>query len=229
VLSEISKACKLPLATTHRLLANLVEMGYVICQSGGYYKLSTKLFELANSHMLYSDLISSAHSYFEELSDQINESVHLLMRVENDVVCVDKVTKNIGIIQMASRIGVRIPMYRCASGKCILATLDDKTIKQIFDSTEIIKATEHTITQFDDLMKNIYEIRKRGYAIDDEESEIGVKCIALYLGNGPSEQAPQYAFSISSLSSRMTPERLDDLYNKMIETKQNILKELFIA
>ena len=122
-LKEISAKCNLALPTAHRLLNNLCSLKYVIHERGGYYRVSLKLYELANQTAPRSSLIAIAKPYIDELSSSLGESVHLVVRDENDVVYVYKVTQPIGSIQMASKIGMRLPMYRCATGKAIMRLL----------------------------------------------------------------------------------------------------------
>jgi IclR family KDG regulon transcriptional repressor len=226
-LKDISAACYLPSSSTHRLLENLCTLGYVMRQSTGFYKLSTRLFEITSRSIEQSSLVSVAKPYLDNLSNRLGETIHLVVRSENDILYIYKVTHPIGPVQMASRIGTRLPMYRCAVGKAILATLNDEEIRQVFDSSIIIATTKNTITSLDDLMSQIHTIRETGYALDNEENEKGIKCVGVSLGR--QDDDANYAASVSSLKSRMTEERTQEIAQALLNTKRQIERQLLVV
>lgn len=223
-LAAIGKACGLAPATTHRLLETLCGLGYVKNENSGTYTLTPKLFSITSNRFTDNTLISIAKPYLEELSNLVNESVHLVLRDGCDVVYVYKVVKTIGSIQMASHIGMRIPMYRTAVGKAILSTLPDQEVRQIFQDSDIHSVTKNTITNIDELLRCLEITREQGYGLDNEENEMGITCIAMPLGH--SGKSARYAFSISSLTPRMMPERLSNLAVEIKKTQQKILSDL---
>lgn len=225
-LKEISAKCNLALPTAHRLLNNLCSLKYVIHERGGYYRVSLKLYELANQTTPRSSLIAIAKPYIDELSSSLGESVHLVVRDENDVVYVYKVTQPIGSIQMASKIGMRLPMYRCATGKAIMASLPNGEIKKIFESSNVISVTKNTITDFADLMKEINQVRINNYAMDNEENEELISCIATSLGREGDDI--NYAVSVSTLTARLTDEHKNEIITALLKTK-NKVEQLLVA
>ena len=223
-LKDIAAVCNLPTTTAHRLLNNLCSLGYAVHEESKGYKLSYRLFEISSHCITNSSLISIATPFLDEMSEELGESVHLVVRDGNDIIYVYKVTRSVGSVQMVSRIGMRLPMYRCAVGKAILATLSDEEIRRVFETTKIVATTKNTITSFDNLMKQIYQVRTLGYAIDDEENEEGIKCVATMIrGNG---DAIGYAISVSSLKFRMTDQRIDEIVKCLLATKQKIEEQL---
>lgn len=223
-LSSIAKACMLPPATAHRLLDTLCKFGYVKNDIGGFYSLTPRLFSITSNSVIGTSLISVAKPHLDELSDLVNESVHLVLRDDCDIVYVYKVVKSIGSLQMASHIGMRLPMYTTAAGKAILSTLPEPEVRRIFNKSAIRPVTENTITNIDDLLQSLSVTQKLGYSLDNEENEIGITCIAMPLGKGP--DGAKYAFSISSLTRRMQADRLNELEKIMKKTQTNILSEL---
>lgn len=224
-LKEIAAACSLPPPTAHRLLHNLCELGYVINEGNGQYHLSMKLYEISSRTVMRSSLISIAKPYLDELSEQLRESVHLVVRNGCDIVYVYKVTHTTGSIQLASKIGTRLPMYRTAVGKALLATLEDSEIAYIFNNSEIIAATPNTITSLELLMRDIQQVRVQGYAVDNEENEPDVKCVGISLGKSVDDV--RYAFSVSSIKTRMSVKRIEEIVERMMKTKQRIENELY--
>lgn len=223
-LAVIAKACGLAPATTHRLLETISELGYVKGEIGGFYSLTPRLFSMTSKSLTDNTLVSIAKPHLDDLSDLAGESVHLVLRDGCDVIYIYKALKSIGSLQMASHIGKRVPMYRTAVGKAILSTLPQTEIRQIFQKSDIRPITPNTITTIEGLLEHLDISREQGYFIDNEENEIGITCIALPLGKP--QDGIRYAFSISSLTARMTPERLKELAKAMKRTQDSILKEL---
>ena len=219
-LKVIASPCAIPPPTAHRFLNNLCSLGYVIREDDGRYKLSYKLFEISSKALNQSSVISIAKPYLDDMSERLGESVHLVVKNGNDVVYVYKITRAIGSIQMASKIGMRLPMYRCAVGKALLAEMDDKKIEEVFRATEVVAVTQNTITEFDKLMEQIQIVRDLDYAVDNEENENGVICVASALTSRSGEA--KYAFSISTLTSRVTKKRMQELVSAVLETKHLI-------
>lgn len=224
-LKNIASACELPPPTAHRILNTLCSLGYVVHEENGQYRLSLKLFEISSRAVSRSSLISIAKPYLDALSERLGESIHLVVRDGTDIIYVYKVTHAVGSIQMASRIGMRLPMYCVAVGKAIMAAMSDPEIAAVFQASNIVAVTPKTITTLPELIDQISQIRRQGYAIDDEENEIGVKCIATALGR--SEDSVSYAFSVSSIKQRMTEQRIMEIAPLLLETKKQIERQLF--
>ncbi|HOV41959.1 MAG TPA: IclR family transcriptional regulator, partial [Oscillospiraceae bacterium] len=139
-------------------------------------------------------------------------------------VYIDKVESNANSVRMVSRIGLRQPVYCTAVGKAMLAELPLEKVREIWDGSEIKKYTPNTITDFNDLLNELEEIRKNGYAIDNEENELGVRCIAASIKNF--EGRADNAFSISAPVSRLGDERVEMLSQYLLETKEKLSREL---
>lgn len=226
LLKTIADICNLPTSTTHRLLNNLCAMGYVENLGTGQYKLTYKLFEISSQSIHQTSLISIAKPHLDNLSKRLRQSVHLVVRDNTDVVYVYKVTNSVGSVQMASRIGMHLPMYRTAVGKALLATLPDDEIIQIFDESYEPAVTRKTITTQKQLMDTIHLIRKDGYAVDDEENEEGVMCFAATIGRKGDDI--QYAFSVSTIKDRVSVEQRAEIIQELLETRAEINRHLFL-
>ena len=117
-------------------------------------------------------------------------------------------------------VGKRIPLICSGVGKALLADMHDEEIRRIWDESEKNPLTEHTITNFETLMDEIHTIRQRGYATDNEENELGIRCIAatIITANRP----PQYAFSISAPSHRMDDARMKAIAGYVLQMKDKL-------
>lgn len=224
-LQDISTSLSLNKSTTHRVLNSLIYMGYVMQDSStSKYRLSFKIWEIANQLLSKIDVVDSARPFIKELVSNIEETVHLVQLDGINCIYIDKVESYSNTIRMASNVGKSIPLYCSAVGKALLANMSNEKIKAIWEQSDITRHTEHTITDFTGFMKEIELIRSLGYALDNEENEKGVRCMAVAL-TGPSG-TPQYAFSISAPLTRMSDARIEALSHHVLETQRHIQEYL---
>jgi DNA-binding IclR family transcriptional regulator len=227
-LVELSTKLALHKSTVHRLLLSLICMGYVNQdEETGKYMLSFKIVELSGKILSKVDIITKVRPFIEELANSCRETVHFVQRRGTDVFYLDKVAPlnpQESAIRMASQVGFSRPLYCSAVGKAILAEMKDDEIKYIWDNSVVEKKTEKTITGYQELQKELGQIREKGYALDNEENEIGVRCIAACIKNH--NGIPNNAFSISAPVGRMTDERIAILAQDVLKTRMIIQKAL---
>lgn len=224
-LMEISAALGLHKSTVHRLLMSLIYMGYAKQdETTQKYMLTYKVVNMAGRILEHMDILQVARPYMERLSDLSGEAVHLVQREGSNILYIYKIEAKVGTIRMVSHVGMVHPMYCSGVGKAIMATLPEDEIKKIWDESVIEKKTEKTITDFAELKKVLAEVKKNGYALDDEENEKGVRCIAACLRGY--QKDVKYAFSISGPTSRMTRERVAELTVDVKKVQEELSKEL---
>lgn len=224
-LMEISAALGLHKSTVHRLLMSLIYMGYAKQdETTQKYTLSCKIVNMAGKILDRMDILQVAKPYMERLSDLSNETVHLVQRDGSNILYIYKIEAKVGSIRMVSHVGMVHPMYCSGVGKAIMATLPEREVKQIWNESVIEKKTPHTITDYEELLSVLEEVRRNGYALDEEENEEGVRCIAASLKDYHSEV--RYAFSISGPVSRMTKERVRELAVDVKKVQQELSREL---
>lgn len=212
-------------STTHRLVTSLQYMGYIRQDEESLkYALSLKFLEIGGKILEQTNMASLVHPSLKKLSEQTGETVHLVRREGTEAVYIDKVESNVSSIRMVSRVGSRIPLYCSGVGKALLAELPDPEIREIWNSSEIVSLTPYTVTKFQDLMERIGTVRKVGYAMDDEENEEGVRCIAVSIPDYHKE--PVYALGISAPVSRMTDARIAELAVDVLAFKKELEKTL---
>ena len=223
-LQQLCAATGLAKSTAHRMLASLVEMGYVVQDSfTTRYRLTLKLFELGSAVVNDMDILAVARPHLDRLSRQTGEAVHLVLRDGADIVYLYK-AEALGVRRMSSQVGLRAPMYCTGVGKAILATLPPAEVQSVWDSSAIHRITEHTIVDFSQLCEQLRAVRQKGFAIDDEENELGIRCVAVALP-GPGGKA-EAAFSLSSLVPHMSEERIAQLAQMSLSTRDAILRDL---
>lgn len=223
-LQQLAAETGLAKSTAHRMLASLVELGYALQDSfTTHYRLTLKMYELASGVVNDMDVMAVARPHLDRLSRQTGEAVHLVVRDGVDVVYIYKAEAG-GTMRMSSQLGLRSPLFCTGVGKAILSTLPYVEVESIWHKSQVRKLTEHTIVDFSQLKEQLKAVKRKGYAIDDEENELGIRCVALPLP-GPAGQA-QSAFSISSLVPHMNEERIAQLAALGLETRAAILRDL---
>ena len=225
-LKDLAPALNLNKSTTHRILASLIYMGYVRQTPEGDYDLTLKIVDLSERMRIRIDLISTVRPFLEQLMESCSETVHFVRREGADCVYVDKVEAFQNNVRMISHVGSRIPFYRSAVGKAMAAELSLPEVERLWMSTEIQRTTPYTITNLEEFLENLEEVRRKGYALDNEENETGVRCIAASLPLPGPDSAARYAFSVSVPISRMDNDRIRELSYHILKTKDDIIRAI---
>lgn len=177
-LSVLSEQVSLHKSTVYRLLQSLSNHHFVTQDPvTKQYKVGLKLFELANQVIDNLELRTQAMPELKALSRKTNETVHLAVLDEGDVVYIDK-QETQRTIRMYSAIGKRGPAHCTGVGKALLADLPEEELEQIVEEKGLQAFTENTITTLPELKEHLAMVRKQGYAIDDTEHEPEIRCVA---------------------------------------------------
>lgn len=223
-ITEISTKIDLHKSTVHRLLVTLIHKGYVEQNSNtNKYRLTLKLFELGNKAIEKMDIASAAKPYLQQLMEDTNEVVHLVVREGTEIVYIDKVESE-NKIRMHSRIGTRSPMYCTSVGKAIMAHLEEEEINCIWDKSDIKRFTEYTILDLETMKKTLEKVRETGYALDEEENELGIRCIGAPIFNHKAEVLG--AISVSGPTIRVTKEKIEEFKASILKYSNAISREL---
>jgi IclR family KDG regulon transcriptional repressor len=222
-ISEISEAIGLHKATTFRILTTLLNSGYIERTSTGEkYRLGLMLSDLGFKVIRRMDLRQEAFPLIQQLVQQLDEICDLSVFDHGRVFYVD-VIQSRHALTIAATPGQRLPAHCTASGKVFLAYLPSEKLAT-FLNTALTRYTSKTITEPDHLRLQLETFRQQGYAIDDEEYEIGIWGISApvfnYRGNILA------AVSVLSPTSRITPERIDEITHALKETTQAISRRM---
>ena len=212
-------------STVHRLLSSMCTRGYVQRDAAtSIYGAGMRLCELGSYIVDNLDVVELARAPMEQLGQETNETVHLVMREEKDIVYIHKVESGRGAIRMFSRIGMRRPLYCTGVGKAILATWPDSEVRALWENSEIQAWTEHTIVDEEAFFREIERVRRLGYALDNEENELGVRCMAAALPDYSGRAS--YAISVSAPITRMSDERITALRGPLLAARDEIASAL---
>jgi len=189
----------------------------------GKYRLGLKLYELGNSVSLKKIMVDRARKYLEDLHWYLNETVHFATLKNGEVVYLDKIIADRNFV-IISEVGKRLPAHCTGLGKAMLAFLPESDVKRIIKEKGLKKFTKNTITNKKDLFEELKKIRECGYAIDNEEIEDGLRCIAAPIFNGDGEVIA--AVSSSGPSSRINETTYEEYSKHVIKTARLISEEL---
>ncbi len=224
-LMDLSGELGLNKTTAYRVLSSLIYMGYARQdEATGKYEPTLKIVDMANKIMSKVDVVQIVRPHLRKLMEATGETVHFVERDGTDAVYIDKVESFTNGIQMVSRIGSRIPLYCSGVGKAMVAQMDEWEAEEIWNSSEIVSLTPYTVTDYSEFKKELELVRQRGYALDNEENEIGVRCIACSLKDVMGKV--KYAFSISAPVSRMDNDRIHELTGYVLEAGREMEEQL---
>ena len=195
-ISDLTSKTDLHKSTIHRLLGALVENGYIVQTEDQKYKISYKLYKLGVNALSGTNVVETARDIIKVLSKDVKEVVHLVVRDDVEVVYVDKENSYSNLSIMGSRIGSNAPMYTTSVGKALLFNAEESEIKYVWDNSEIKKITTNTHTDYKSFLKDVMVSKERGYAIDDEENEKGIKCTGAPICNFKNEIVAAISISV---------------------------------
>ncbi|ASF38059.1 IclR family transcriptional regulator [Halobacillus halophilus] len=222
--TEIAHRLDVAKSTVHRLLASLKQKGYVRQDDMlEKYRLGLKLLELGETVSENMDIRTTANPYLVKLAQETGETIHLGIREEAEVIYVDKVERY-APIRMYSSVGKRAPLYCTGIGKALLAFASNEAEDHLMSTLTLKKFTPHTITDKDKLKKHLGHIRERGYSIDNEEHEEGIRCTAAPIWNHRGEAIA--AISVAGSTSRMTEEKVESCTGSLLHTALEISRRL---
>jgi len=182
-MSELARHVGLDRSTTYRILLSLERTGFVEKdKKAGTYSLGLAAFEIGNAYLSQMDLIQVCRPIMADLAQKVQETVHLAVLSDTEIVYVDKCDspRTLGVM---SKIGQRGPVYCTALGKTLLAFQSEDEQSRIIHDIRLIPLTPRTITSKQKLVEELKGIRKQGYALDRREIEEDVECIGAPIRN----------------------------------------------
>src|SRR5215467_15409394 len=178
-LSDIARVVDLPRASVRRTLHTLVQLGYAEMQDR-LFRLTPRVLTLAGAYLSSNAVTDILQPALERLSEEVNESCSAAVLDGEDVMMIAHASPN-RIIPVSAQIGFRLPAVATSLGRVLLAALDDRQLNEFLSRIRVRKLTEYTIGDKRELRKTILKVRADGYALADQEAEIGFRSIAVPL------------------------------------------------
>ncbi|HHY70866.1 MAG TPA: IclR family transcriptional regulator [Thermoanaerobacterales bacterium] len=221
--TELSHRVDLHKSTVHRMLTTLLNLGYVEQSTlSEKYRLGMKLLILGGAILERMDIRNEAHDLLEGLSKQVNETVHLVVPDGFKAIYIDKLDSN-KTIRMHSQIGRIAPLHASAVGKVILAFSGERFVEEVIEQG-LSKYTPNTITEPQELLRHLRMIKERGFAVDNEENEQGIRCVGAPVFDYTGKVIG--AISVSGPTVTIIQEKLEQIAESVIEYAKKISRRM---
>lgn len=218
-LTEISDELDINKSTLHGLISTLKFHGFIDQdEQTQKYRLGLFLIELGDTASKSLDIISITSPIIEKVSNELQETVHVAKLDNFEIVYIDKKESNQSM-RIYTSIGSRNPSYCTGVGKAMLSYLDDEELNKILPD-KMESFTPNTITDKQEFINELKIIKEKGYAYDNEEYSIGLKCVAAPIFNH--EGKVLYGISVSGPSVRMTEEKIEESIKLIKEAAKEI-------
>jgi DNA-binding IclR family transcriptional regulator len=222
-LGDVADGLGLHKSTAHRFLMVLERHRMVDRTLSGKFRLGLRLFDYGNRAIEQYDLRECAQPHLKKLVHEVEETAHLCVLENMHMVYIDKLEPGRSI-RMISRVGSSSPVHCTAVGKAILSCMSPEDAAEIVKHLRLGRFTKKTLTTRDTLLQEISRTKRRGYAIDDEEREEGVRCLAVAIQDANGE--PVAAVSVSGPAFRVTGPRVSLIVEKLTECVKGIRRDM---
>lgn len=218
-ISDAARATGTTRATARRCLTTLTDLGY-LTYDGKYYAPTPRLLRIGAVYGRTAQLPSLAQPLLAAVREAVGESASLAILQDHEALFVarSEVTR---IVNTGVRVGACLPLYASATGHVLLAGLTDSELADYLASVELIARTPKTPTDKDEIAKRVHSVRTDGYALTDEELELGLRSIAVPVVDSTGRIAA--AMSVSASASRVAVEELLDGVKPVLEEHASLL------
>ena len=217
--TQVAKMMNINRAGSHRFLSTLKELGYADKDNTSRYFLTPKVIELGMKVLDRFEIRKIAHPFLQELSTKFNETINLGYFNGKEVLTIDKIDST-EILRMDAGIGGGEPAYCTSLGKAILAFLPATQLEKYLSAIEMTAFTPNSVTSKEKLKEELMQIKENGYAIDDEELSVGLRCIGAPLFDHSGQ--PLFAISISGPSIRFGSKRMEEMQRELKKICQSL-------
>jgi len=222
-LAEISQLTGWPKSTVHGLLSTMRDYAVVSQDENGRYGLGIRLFEYGCTLSNSWSILETARPYIQHISYETGESVFLSILDRGEIITLDRAASKVNLYAVAE-VGCRLPVHCTSQGKLFLAYMPSSERDAILRRSGLPSYTEHTITTMPELEKELDEIRRRGYAIENSEYKAGLRSVAAPIID--EKGCVRYAIGIIGTFRQIETERFSKATEVVLKTAKQISKAL---
>lgn len=223
-MTEVARATGLPVSTTHRLLTTLQHERYVRCDGDqSLWKVGVQAFIVGNAFSRSRDIIATSRPFMTALMEKSGETTNLAVMDQGECIYLAQVECR-QMMRVQAKPGSRVPIHSSAVGKALLAAMPVEKAGKFIKMREFERATDNTVIDSRALSLEIDEVRENGYARDDEEHCVGLRCVASAIFD--EFGAPIAAVSLSGPRARIEDDRFPILGAMVKETAADITKAI---
>jgi len=221
--SELCKKVNVPKTSAFFILNTLEQNQYITKTEDGKYMLGNRFVNLGQSILNKIDIRQHAKPFMEELCQETGFTVHLAILDQGEAVYIEKVESQ-AFVKFSTFVGQRWPLHTSGVGKALASQLSDEELEQIVEKMGLPAKTDNTVTTLKEFKAVLSAARQQGYAIEDEEGEVGIRCIgASIFGHDGKQKA---AISITALRSELPAQDIPVVGEKVRRTAQKISAHL---
>ena len=222
-LSDVARCTGLTRATARRLLLTLEELGYVR-SDGRHFELTARVLDIGYSYLASLNLNDIAQPFLESYSEALGESTSVSVLDDTDIVYVLRVpTKRIMTVSIG--LGSRFPAFQTSMGRVLLAEQDDSEVLDRFNRSDRSRVTEFTVSTGEALLERLHAVRQQGWALVDQELEIGVRSLAAPLRDASGTAIA--AVNVSTHAGRTSRQELtEEFLPRLLEAASSISRAI---
>ena len=223
-LTDLSQQLGMPPATVHRLLSTFEGLNFVEQDAeAGLWFVGLKAFTVGQAFLTRRNFVASARPFMKALVEECGETVNLGIIDDGEVVFISQVESQ-EMMRMIVNLGSRSPIHASGVGKAMLSSLEEQEVAQLLQRRGLARFTDHTIDNPAALRDALEVIRHQGYALDDEEHAVGLRCVAANIYD--ENRLALAAISLSGPKARITDSRLAELGVAVRQTAAEITASL---
>ncbi len=222
--SQLARNLGLPKSSVHRIALTFERAGFLhLDRESGRYRLGLHLFGLANMALTGVSLREQAVPFLHRLMEKTGLTVHMAVLEHDEAVLIEKM-QPLGHLRLATWVGKRVELHCTALGKALLAYRSEAEIDDLVKRHGLLRHNENTLCSARKLKENLVLVRKLGYALDDEEEELGIRCMGAPIFD--SQCKVEEAISLSGTTNQIDPSQFNTLSEQLKHTARAISAQL---
>lgn len=214
-LMDISRRLELPASSVFKIVQNLVHRGYLEKdEHGKLFHLGYKIFQIGAQYAQHTNLTAEFQSIAQQIVSEVNEAVYLSIRSDRNILYIAE-KQSTHPVRFVSHLGMQLPLHTTAMGKLFLSAMPDQEIAAMYESQSLGLLTDHTLSDLDQLLEQLHEIRRTGVAYSKGEAVQGIQCVAAPIVNAKQEIVA--AMSISIPLSRLDEQTWNQMEEQVMQ------------
>ena len=222
-ITDIYEKTGLPKSSIFAILSELENLGYVAKTPEGKYSLTLKLYRIGLERLSQIDIRQAARPEMEGIAENLRGTVHLAILENGKALYIDKVNGP-GFVQFSTHIGQSQMLHSSGVGKCLAAYMTDEQLAGAISKHGMPRFTERTVTSFPAFKASLAQVREQGYALEDEEGEAGIRCMAAPIRNHLGHTVG--AIGITALKSELPDSAIPDVGRLLREKAFDISEKM---
>jgi len=209
-IAQLSQRTAIPRAAVRRCLYTLSMLGYVGTEDGRTYALRPRILALGHAYLSSTPLVYAVQPLLDQITSVLHESSSLAVLEGDEILYIARSSTTTRLMSIDLGIGSRLPAYCTSMGRVLLAGLTDAELDVYLSRVKLVKLTTRTVSTADELKVALNAVRRNGYAVVDQELEIGLRSIAVPVGDREGRSVA--AINVGTQSSRVSVAEMESKF-----------------